>query len=282
MKKYADYIDRVEIQSLWSGRKHIVWKLQPGVNVLSGPNGQGKSTILNRLAQQLARLDAPVPASGVCVPPPDAAAGGVEIGFAPAEADCIRYDIIRSFDRPLTAVDALGRLGDGRVVTELDLQLHLLQRRYLDYQVDLGNRIIALLQSGDAEKREMAAAVPIMKNYFQDTVDELFGETGKHIDRQSNELRFVQYDAPLSPYQLSSGEKQLLVILLTALCQDGRSGVLLMDEPEASLHFEWQKQLISTVRHLNPRAQIILTTHSPALIMDGWSDAVTEVSEITQ
>ena len=28
-------------------------------------------------------------------------------------------------------------------------------------------------------------------------------------------------------------------------------------------------------------AQIILTTHSPALIMDGWEDAVTEVSEIT-
>lgn len=275
MKKYADYIDRIEIQSLWSGRKHIVWKLQPGVNVLSGPNGQGKSTILNRLAQCLMRLDAPDT-------PVPAAASGVEISFAPTDATCIRYDIIRSFDRPLAAADALGRLGDCRVTTELDLQLHLLQRRYLDYQVNLGNRIIAFLQSADATQREMAAAVPMMKTFFQDTVDDLFGETGKTIDRQSNELRFVQYGAPLSPYQLSSGEKQMLVILLTVLCQDGRPGVLLMDEPEASLHFEWQKRLISTVRHLNPGAQIILTTHSPALIMDGWSDAVTEVSEITR
>lgn len=275
MKKYADYIDRIEIQSLWSGRRHIVWKLQPGVNVLSGPNGEGKSTILNRLAQHLASLSAPEDAPRAGVP-------GVEIGFAPEEAACIRYEMIRSFDRPLAAVDALGRLDDGRVTTELDLQLYQLQRRYLDYQVDLGNRVIALLQSPKPEEREMAAAVPMQKTYFQDTVDELFGSTGKRIDRQSNELRFVQYDAPLSPYLLSSGEKQLLVILLTALCQDGKPGVLLMDEPEAGLHFEWQKQLIALVRHLNPHAQIILTTHSPALIMDGWSDAVTEVSEITQ
>ena len=52
-------------------------------------------------------------------------------------------------------------------------------------------------------------------------------------------------------------------------------------EPEASLHFEWQKHLIGLVRELNPNAQIVLTTHSPALIMDGWEDAVTEVGDIT-
>lgn len=281
MKKFADYIDRIEIQSLWSGRKHIVWRLQPGVNVLSGHNGQGKSTILNRLAQHIKSL----PVSGALTVPTahgERPSDGVEIRFEPSDATCIRYDIIRSFDRPLTAADTLGRLGDARVVTELDLQLHLLQRRYLDYQVNLGNRMIAHLQSAVPLEREMAASVPMMKTFFQDTVDELFSETGKVIDRGCNELRFVQYDAPLSPYQLSSGEKQMLVILLTVLCQDGKPGVLLMDEPEASLHFEWQKRLISIVRHLNPVAQIILTTHSPALIMDGWSDAVTEVSEITQ
>ena len=54
-----------------------------------------------------------------------------------------------------------------------------------------------------------------------------------------------------------------------------------MDEPEISLHVEWQQQLISLIRRLNPNVQIILTTHSPALIMDGWMDAVTEVSEIS-
>ena len=37
---------------------------------------------------------------------------------------------------------------------------------------------------------------------------------------------------------------------------------------------------IEMIRELNPNVQIILTTHSPAVIMEGWLDAVTEVSDI--
>ncbi|MDY2975350.1 MAG: AAA family ATPase, partial [Alloprevotella sp.] len=79
----------------------------------------------------------------------------------------------------------------------------------------------------------------------------------------------------------SSGEKQMLLILLTVLTEDLQPYIIFMDEPEASLHFEWQQKLITLIRELNPNAQLVLTTHSPALIMDGWEDAVTEVSEIT-
>ena len=85
----------------------------------------------------------------------------------------------------------------------------------------------------------------------------------------------------LQPYQLSAGEKQMLAILLTVLVEDNLPHVLFMDEPEISLHFEWQKQLISLVLQLNPNIQIIMTTHSPAVVMDGWTDRVTEVDDIT-
>ena len=85
----------------------------------------------------------------------------------------------------------------------------------------------------------------------------------------------------LQPYLLSSGEKQMLVILLTVLVEDNCPYVLFMDEPEVSLHVEWQKQLIDLIMELNPNVQIILTTHSPAVIMNGWLDNVTEVSDIT-
>ena len=54
-----------------------------------------------------------------------------------------------------------------------------------------------------------------------------------------------------------------------------------MDEPEVSLHFEWQKQLIDLVMKLNPQLQLIMTTHSPAIVMNGWADHVTEVTDIT-
>ena len=48
--KYADYIKQIEIDSLWGGRKHIFWQLDPHVNILSGINGVGKSTPAQRSA----------------------------------------------------------------------------------------------------------------------------------------------------------------------------------------------------------------------------------------
>ena len=274
MNKLANSIKRIEISSLWSGHKHIVWNLQPDVNVLSGKNGAGKSTILNKLIQHLRSLPSTGEISGNTKL-------GVKVDFDPSDATGIRYDVLRSFDRKIIAAEPIGGLGDARIVTELDWQLYLVQRRYLDYQVNVANRMIALLTSGSEEAREQATKAANFKTRFLDLVDSLFSETGKRIDRTSNELSFLQYGEKLSPYLLSSGEKQILLILLTVLTEDQQPYVLFMDEPEASLHFEWQKSLIGMVRELNPNAQVLLTTHSPAVIMDGWENAVTEVSEIT-
>ena len=274
MIKLANYISKIEISSLWSGHKHIVWQLRPDVNVLSGHNGAGKSTILNRLIQHLRTIPTTGEIQGNT-------RFGVKIDFDPSDATGIHYDVIRSFDRQMVNFKNTSAISDARIVTELDWQLYLIQRRYLDYQVNVGNRMISLLTSGDPEAREKATEAANLKTRFLDIVAELFAETGKRIDRQSNELSFIQYDEQLPPYLLSSGEKQILLILLTALTEDQQHYVLFMDEPEASLHFEWQKNLISLVRELNPNAQVILTTHSPALIMDGWEDAVTEVGDIT-
>ena len=73
----------------------------------------------------------------------------------------------------------------------------------------------------------------------------------------------------------------MLVILLTVLVEDQLPYVLFMDEPEVSLHIDWQQRLIDLILTLNPNVQIILTTHSPAVVMNGWVDHVTEVSDIT-
>ena len=270
MKKQADYIKRIEIKGLW-GRKNISWELKPDVNILSGVNGGGKSTILNKSVNMLDMLEGGSLSNDRTL--------GVRFVFSPEDASYIHYDVIRSFDRPLIHGDLMEKMADKNVKSELDWQLYQLQRRYLDYQVNVGNRIIECLTSGNPEK---AASISYPKTKFQDLVDELFSETGKTIIRKSNEILFEQDGDTLYPYQLSSGEKQMLVILLTVLVQDNRSGVLFMDEPEVSLHVEWQQRLISLIRELNPNVQIVLTTHSPAMIMDGWMDAVTEVSDITE
>ena len=267
MQKYADYIRRIEIDSLWSGKKHIVWELSPRVNILSGINGVGKSTILNKVVKGLT-------AGGEF---PSHMLKGVKLDVEPEDAKWIRYDVIRSLDSPVLDLDTMAHV-DTRISSALDFQLYHLQRKYLDYQVNIGNRIIAELQAGNAEA---AQHLSLKKKRFQDIVDELFTDTGKKIVRTENEIRFSQIGEVLVPYQLSSGEKQMLAILLTVLVEDDQHYVLFMDEPEVSLHIEWQKRLIDLCLELNPNVQIILTTHSPAVVMNGWVDAVTEVTDIT-
>ena len=276
MQKYADYIKRIEIDALWSGKKHVVWELSPRVNILSGINGQGKSTIINKVVKGLSQ-------GGEF---PSHMLKGVHIDVEPEDARWIRYDMIRSIDSSLSQViaDEEGVLRQVLPVIKggggslLDFQLYQLQRKYLDYQVTIGNRIIEQLQQGNMDAAQHLSQ---KKSRFQDIVDELFAETGKKIVRTENEIRFTQIGEVLLPYQLSSGEKQMLAILLTVLVEDEQPYVLFMDEPEVSLHIEWQKRLIDLCLELNPHVQIILTTHSPAVVMNGWIDSVTEVSDIT-
>ena len=265
--QYANYIKQIEIDSLWSGKKHILWNLDPQVNILSGINGVGKSTILNKIFRS-------INTNGDLL---NHLLKGVHITVEPEEATHVRYDIIRSLDSPVLDLETMAHV-DSRIASALDFQLYHLQRKYLDYQVNIGNRMIAALQQGRTEEAQQLSQP---KSRFQDMVDELFEETGKKMVRTENEIRFSQIGETLVPYQLSSGEKQMLAILLTVLVEDQQPYVLFMDEPEVSLHIEWQKRMIDLIVELNPNVQIILTTHSPAVIMKGWVDKVTEVSDIT-
>ena len=74
MKKQANYIKRIEIKGLW-GRKDISWNLRPDVNILSGVNGIGKSTILNNSVSSLSLLEGGALKNGV--------QPGVSFNFSP-------------------------------------------------------------------------------------------------------------------------------------------------------------------------------------------------------
>lgn len=228
MKKYAEYIQQVEIAELWNGRKHIVWHLDPEVNVLSGANGIGKSTILNRVVSGVKSLD-------------DLEESGISIVTYPEDANMLRYDIITTPE----------------VRSEFDENLNLLQERVSHYPHN------------------------DRWTLFCDIVDDMFSVTEKTINRDAVQVELWQWGEQLNLKLLSSGEKQLLIILMTVLLEDGDHTVLFMDEPEVSLHIEWQQSLLDTILRLNPNVQVILTTHSPAIIMNGWMDKVTEVSDIT-
>jgi hypothetical protein len=92
-------------------------------------------------------------------------------------------------------------------------------------------------------------------------------------------LSFRRSGVPLDIDKLSSGEKQLIIFLTEALLQRGRVVVFVADEPELSLHIEWQSKLIDAVLGLNPNAQIIVATHSPE-IAGRWHDSVLAMEDL--
>lgn len=177
MEVQANYIKRIEIHGLWH-RYDIAWDLRPDVNILSGINGVGKTTILNRSVNYLEQTSGEVKSDEK---------NGVHVYFDNSAATFIPYDVIRSYDRPLIMGDFTARMADANVKSELDWQLYLLQRRYLDYQVNIGNKMIELL-SGDEEQRSLAPSLSLPKRKFQDMIDELFSYTHKTIDRKSNDI----------------------------------------------------------------------------------------------
>lgn len=71
---------------------------------------------------------------------------------------------------------------------------------------------------------------------------------------------------PIRLEDLSSGEKQLLIILGEALLQESSPVVYIADEPELSLHVYWQEQLTAAISQLNPNVQIVFATHSPDIV----------------
>lgn len=69
---------------------------------------------------------------------------------------------------------------------------------------------------------------------------------------------------------LSSGERQLLIIFANAYFRKfnpiGKNRVFIIDEPELSLHLDWQEKLSETIARLNDGSQFILATHSPEIV----------------
>jgi predicted ATPase len=66
---------------------------------------------------------------------------------------------------------------------------------------------------------------------------------------------------------MSSGERQLLTMLYAVNKMSGNSAVLI-DEPELSLHIDWQEDLLSKMMEQLGDRQIIVCTHSPAIAAD--------------
>lgn len=66
--------------------------------------------------------------------------------------------------------------------------------------------------------------------------------------------------------QLSSGEKQLFLRTLSIKMLEPENSIILIDEPELSLHPKWQQQIIEIYEKIGKNNQLIIATHSPHIL----------------
>ena len=65
---------------------------------------------------------------------------------------------------------------------------------------------------------------------------------------------------------LSSGEKQLFLRTLSIKMLEPKNSIILIDEPELSLHPKWQQRIIEVYNKIGENNQIIVATHSPHIL----------------
>lgn len=113
----------------------------------------------------------------------------------------------------------------------------------------------------EVEQKIAEAQEPSRK--VEQLVDDLFMGR-KRLDLSSRQLAVFSQDGEIPLELLSSGEKQLILMFLETVA--AQSNCIMIDEPELSMHVDWQRRIISAMRTINPDAQIILATHSPEVM----------------
>lgn len=281
------YIRDIIINTMW-GDTSLEWRgLDPHVNIVVGQNGFGKTTMLNLIRSVLMKddkfiklLKAKVEVSTVTLDADthqEIATGqmyfdGKQVIHSPAfggydSQACFYY--VNTFDVPASKKSSLSQLG-------LTLDQVLYQRNpdvfsFSDYRLGMLKDLRAAMHKQERIEK------------FFDLINSLFASTGKTIDiDDKNRVIFRKGEQIIDMDRLSAGEKQILLLLFTLFLMEDRPTVLLLDEPEISLHIEWQDRLITLMHDLNPNCQIIMTTHSPNIFADGWEDKLVFISDLVR
>ena len=92
------------------------------------------------------------------------------------------------------------------------------------------------------------------------------------ISRQEGFSILTMDDKPLPVAALSSGEQHELVLLYQLLFKVSPDSLILIDEPELSLHVAWQQQFLQDLQEITRLASfdVLIATHSPQIIHDRW------------
>jgi len=132
-------------------------------------------------------------------------------------------------------------------------------------QLERINRLFSMVEQYQNAKTRIYQQL----NEFEDLVNQFLEQTDKKIRiNQVGDIKIKISKKERDLSILSSGERQILIMLahLALNKKLPRDGIFIVDEPELSLHLSWQDMFVEAIQKANPNLQIILATHSPAII----------------
>ncbi len=223
-------------------KQKVQFTAHSDVNIIMGINGSGKTTFLSNLYKSL------------------------------TENKKNFEDIVY-----LPSIDNISMRDKRKTATALSQDLE-----YFIYDMKTGPSLMSLRMSMIDSPEDKQAELKSRILEFQKSVNSLFALTHKRIEIEGSKFSVITENGTLPVGALSSGEMQILLILLRVFLLNGREAVVLIDEPENSLDIDWQFDLVNLLVRLNPNAQYFITTHSPALFGDGWGDKVWYMEQITK
>lgn len=135
-------------------------------------------------------------------------------------------------------------------------------------QVEKLSQLVEIID--DYNSRINKAFLPI--NKFIEIINSFLKDTGKkvYIDQVGHLIVKRPNGKDVSIDALSSGERQIVILFANVMfnkyTSESRENILIIDEPELSLHIKWQEKFIDTLLIASEKTQFILATHSPDIV----------------
>ncbi len=112
---------------------------------------------------------------------------------------------------------------------------------------------------------------------FENGINQFLRQKSLNFKVSTPAMLFDDKGGELSVANLSSGERHLLYIMCISMLSRDQQAIVLIDEPELSLNYKWQRRLISSILGISSdKSQFIMATHSFEIIAS-FRDATVEL-----
>lgn len=172
-----------------------------------------------------------------------------------------REDIVRKYEalkEKITKYKAYNLVKDLELVTDLDEKYNAVLYLYLS-DLELKLKVLQPIYNLISLFDFFVSGKHLSNKYLE------FGDFGFRL------MSDIKREVPVE--KLSSGEQNLIILAYRLIFETDQCDILLIDEPENSLHVAWLMNLLDDYRKIakTKDMQVIIATHSPALINGQWN-----------